>query len=185
RLVGAWIRRGRWTAEDLMCAIHARSGESMSRVEVAWSGLLIGRLAGGSLVGEGVALLESLVSLQGERPWDAEVMWYLDDALARLGRGSVEDAGGSKRIEEARERILGHPELGERPEAGESGITWCVVDGERLRFRMGSPEDEDEREPPEGPVHEVCIAEAYAIAATPVTNAQYRRFRTGHQFPRE
>lgn len=47
-------------------------------------------------------------------------------------------------------------------------------------FTMGSPETEPGRLDQEGPQHQVEIAHGYYMAATEVTNAQYRRYEPGH-----
>ncbi len=46
-------------------------------------------------------------------------------------------------------------------------------------FQMGSPSGESGRYKDEGPVHEVCV-DGFWMGKYEVTNAQYRRFKSGH-----
>ena len=46
-------------------------------------------------------------------------------------------------------------------------------------FQMGSPDGEKGRDTDEGPVHEVCV-DGFWMGKTEVTNAQFRKFRSGH-----
>jgi formylglycine-generating enzyme required for sulfatase activity len=46
-------------------------------------------------------------------------------------------------------------------------------------FTMGTPADEEGREPDEGPGHEVCV-DGFWMGKTPVTNAQYRKYDRNH-----
>jgi formylglycine-generating enzyme required for sulfatase activity len=51
------------------------------------------------------------------------------------------------------------------------------------RFLMGSPADEPDRQPAEGPVHEVVLRKAFAMARFDVTRAQFAAFaaETGYE----
>jgi sulfatase modifying factor 1 len=46
-------------------------------------------------------------------------------------------------------------------------------------FEMGTPDSEKGRDPNEGPVHKVCV-DGFWMGQNEVTNAQYRRFKSGH-----
>ncbi|MDF1580008.1 MAG: formylglycine-generating enzyme family protein [Desulfuromonadales bacterium] len=46
-------------------------------------------------------------------------------------------------------------------------------------FQMGSPANEKDRGSDEGPVHEVCV-DGFSIGKFEVTNAQYRKYKSGH-----
>ena len=46
-------------------------------------------------------------------------------------------------------------------------------------FEMGTPDSEKGRHSIEGPVHKVCV-DGFWVGKYEVTNAQYRRFRSGH-----
>ncbi|MEO0481968.1 MAG: formylglycine-generating enzyme family protein, partial [Planctomycetota bacterium] len=63
---------------------------------------------------------------------------------------------------------------------------WCPIGvgnrRDQLSYRMGSPEGEEGRFEDEGPAHDVVIARPFEIAATPVTNGQYREFMLAHEF---
>jgi formylglycine-generating enzyme required for sulfatase activity len=50
----------------------------------------------------------------------------------------------------------------------------------RGAFRMGSPNDEDERWGAEGPQHQVTFRSPFRMAVVPVTNAQYAAFDPDH-----
>ncbi len=60
------------------------------------------------------------------------------------------------------------------------GQTMVVLPGP-VKFRMGSPLTETSREPDE-PQHRKRIGRTFAIAAKPVTVADYKRFRPNHYF---
>jgi len=47
-------------------------------------------------------------------------------------------------------------------------------------FMMGSPESETGRDADEGPVHQVCL-NGFWMSRHEVTNAQYRKWKTGHE----
>jgi formylglycine-generating enzyme required for sulfatase activity len=46
-------------------------------------------------------------------------------------------------------------------------------------FMMGSPDGEAERDPDEGPVHQVCV-DGFWMGKTEVTNGQFRKFQPSH-----
>ncbi|MEO0479459.1 MAG: SUMF1/EgtB/PvdO family nonheme iron enzyme [Planctomycetota bacterium] len=185
---------GRTVSSDLLVLLLGSRDADGDRRADAYPRIL-------SLVGEqtNVALqvLSLLVDrlLQGE--WDSEEAWHLSDALASLAEHAVERAPASvKAVQNERDRILGHSALGARPSAeavaamrvptleGESW--WCPVGvgnrRDQLSFRMGSPEAEGGRDSDEGPAHDVVISRSFEIAATPVTNGQFREFLSAHDF---
>ncbi|MCD6326070.1 SUMF1/EgtB/PvdO family nonheme iron enzyme [bacterium] len=47
-------------------------------------------------------------------------------------------------------------------------------------FMMGSPSSEKNRDDDEGPVHRVRISKGFWLGKYEITNAQYRRFKSGH-----
>ncbi len=81
--------------------------------------------------------------------------------------------------------LVGRGVLPELPSMSASVVTTDLGRVELVRvpggrFIMGSPSDESEREPDEGPQHEVELSE-FLIARTPVTNAQYAEYLAGHR----
>ena len=84
-------------------------------------------------------------------------------------RAEKERKAAERRIKEERrkaERIM-----------KKTGIEFVYIEGGC--FKMGSPEDEQDRDPDEGPQHKVCVDDFW-MSKYEVTNRQFRRFDSGH-----
>ncbi|MEO0479460.1 MAG: SUMF1/EgtB/PvdO family nonheme iron enzyme [Planctomycetota bacterium] len=110
-----------------------------------------------------------------------QLLWHIAQGIEAAGLADRELA---ERVADANSRLFDHPSFGR---SDDCALTWCSVGVEDLRqlsFRMGSEEAEEGRWEAEGPAHDVLIDRPFEIAATPVTNEQFREFLLAHAFDR-
>ncbi len=120
----------------------------------------------------------ALLDRRRRRTRDGNDLYFLDEAVAAVGERCEEVR---PRAEQLRARLYDHipapPEelfrWVETPHDGRVDLWREIPAGS---FLMGSPEDEEGRWDREGPQHEVAITAPFALAAVPVTNAQYAAF---------
>jgi hypothetical protein len=122
-----------------------------------------------------------LLGRLAEQMGDCMDLWHVALALDELERG---EPGAADDVRRARSRPFEHGSFGPRidadalavPEHPEHAYWRDVPAG--TTFWMGTDEEEGPFED-EGPRHEVRIERAFQIAAVPVTNALWARFRKG------
>ncbi len=139
---------------DRRCALFGQIEELVG--DLAGAARLLGRLAA--------------------RTADCQELWFLAKALDRIaGDPRVGKEAQDEAADALSKKLFACGFGQQRPE-----LEWCEIREQFRSFEMGSPEDEVGRSSDEGPLHHVVIEKPYWLAATPITNAQWKRFRSEH-----
>ncbi len=142
---------------------------------------------------DAVSSLGEQIHAQLRQPWNAEAMWGLTQQVDALRSRGDRVAVRLESVKNLEALVFSHEELGDRPSRqavemftvpGHSEAKyWCRIEGDDLRFRMGSKEADSEAFEDEFLADHVTIARSFEIAAVEVTNEQWKRFLPAHEYP--